>query len=233
MKIEYLYPELGNLFGDSANIKYLRACLPDAEIIMTHLGEEPAFVTGTDLTYCGSMTERAQMRAIEALRPWRDRLSEQIDAGARFLMTGNSFEMLGTVIEGGDAPVKGLDILPMRTEIDFAHRKNSLLLCRADGVVLTGFTSRFSNTYPESDVDGFAEIERGIGINSDSGFEGIRRKGFIGTYMLGPMLALNPEWTRVLLRAMGSEAEPAFNGAAMKAYELRLAEFRDPKCKLD
>ena len=30
MKIEYLYPELGNLFGDSANIKYLRACLPEA-----------------------------------------------------------------------------------------------------------------------------------------------------------------------------------------------------------
>ena len=38
MKLEYLYPELGNLFGDSANIRYLAKSLPGAEIIETPLG---------------------------------------------------------------------------------------------------------------------------------------------------------------------------------------------------
>ena len=233
MKIEYLYPELGNLFGDSANIKYLRACLPDAEIVMTHLGDEPAFVSGTDLTYCGSMTERGQLKALEALRPYRDALAETIERGGRFIMTGNSFELLGDSIENGGEKTVGLGILPMRAVVDVAHRKNSLLLGEADGVTLTGFTSRFSDVYPEPGLDGFMKLERGIGVNPGAGAEGVRRGNFIGTYMLGPLLALNPDWTRVLLRAMGSDAEPAYAEAAGEAYRVRLAEFRDMKRKLD
>ena len=32
MKIEILFPEYCNLFGDYGNMMYLKACLPDAEI---------------------------------------------------------------------------------------------------------------------------------------------------------------------------------------------------------
>ncbi len=233
MKIEYLYPELGNLFGDSANIKYLRACLPEAEIVMTKLGERPAFADGADLTYCGSMTERGQVRALAELRPWREALAERIEEGGRFLMTGNSFELLGEAIEGGAEPLEGLGILPLRAKTDLAHRKNSLILARADGVRITGFTSRFSCAFPGEGLAGFAELERGIGINPDASFEGVRKNNFIGTYILGPILALNPDWTRVLLRAMGSQAEPAYLEAAEQAYAARLAEFEDTKRKLD
>ncbi|MBR5707890.1 MAG: hypothetical protein IKX41_00730 [Oscillospiraceae bacterium] len=233
MKIEYLYPELGNLFGDSANVKYLRACLPEAEIVMTKLGDRPAFADGADLTYCGAMTERGQERALKELRPWREALAESVDAGGRFLMTGNSFELLGEVIEGGAEPLEGLCILPLRAKLDLAHRKNSLILARADGVTLTAFTSRFSCAWPGEGLEPFAELVRGIGINPDARFEGVRKNNFIGSYMLGPVLALNPGWTRVLLRAMGSDAEPAFLEAAEKAYETRLKEFEDTRRKLD
>ena len=233
MKIEYLYPELGNLFGDSANVKYIRACLPEAEIVMTKLGDRPAFADGADLTYCGAMTERGQERALKELRPWREALAESVDAGGRFLMTGNSFELLGEVIEGGAEPLEGLGILPLRAKLDLAHRKNSFILARADGVTLTAFTSRFSCAWPGEGLEPFAELVRGIGINPDANFEGVRKNNFIGTYMLGPVLALNPGWTRVLLRAMGSDAEPAFLEAAEKAYETRLKEFEDTRRKLD
>ena len=233
MKIEYLYPELGNLFGDSANIKYLRACLPEAEIVMTKLGERPAFIDGADLTYCGAMTERGQVRALGELRPWREALAESIEAGGRFLMTGNSFELLGEAIEGGAEPLEGLGILPLRAKLDLAHRKNSLWLARADGGTRTAFTSRFSCAWPGEGLEPFAELVRGIGINPEAGFEGVRKNNFIGTYMLGPVLALNPDWTRVLLRAMGSDAEPAYLEAARLAYETRLKEFEDTRRKLD
>ena len=32
MKIEILYPEIANLFGDLANIKYMMASIPDCKI---------------------------------------------------------------------------------------------------------------------------------------------------------------------------------------------------------
>ena len=35
MIIEILYPEHANLFGDMSNMRYLQACLPDAEFIRT------------------------------------------------------------------------------------------------------------------------------------------------------------------------------------------------------
>ena len=44
MKIETLFPEFCNLFGDISNIKYLKKCLPEAEFIDSPIDQEPAFV---------------------------------------------------------------------------------------------------------------------------------------------------------------------------------------------
>ncbi|MFR7484019.1 MAG: hypothetical protein ACLUVP_01720 [Acutalibacter sp.] len=41
MKIEILFPEFCNLYGDLANMDYLRRCLPQAEFVETSLQEEP------------------------------------------------------------------------------------------------------------------------------------------------------------------------------------------------
>ena len=74
MKIEILYPEAGNLFGDTANMKYLRLCLPEAEFVETPLGNEPAFMKEKiDLIYSGPMTERAQELALSSLLPYADK----------------------------------------------------------------------------------------------------------------------------------------------------------------
>ena len=71
MKLEYLYPELGNLYGDGANLGYLQKCLPEAETVETHLGDKPAFASDPEVVflYSGPMTERGQGIALEALRP--------------------------------------------------------------------------------------------------------------------------------------------------------------------
>ena len=56
MKIEMLYPEVCNLFGDISNIKYLKKCLTDAEIIKTEINSETAYVTqDIDMIYIGPM----------------------------------------------------------------------------------------------------------------------------------------------------------------------------------
>ena len=41
MKIEILFPEYANLFGDMGNILYLKACLPQAEFIDRCYKTEP------------------------------------------------------------------------------------------------------------------------------------------------------------------------------------------------
>ena len=51
MTIEFLYPELCNLYGDRGNMDYLRRCLP-ADTRQTYMGDEPWFVQHeVDLIY--------------------------------------------------------------------------------------------------------------------------------------------------------------------------------------
>ena len=52
MKIEVLYPEIANLYGDLENIDYLKKSYPEIEISKTHLNDEPLFVSEKpDLVY--------------------------------------------------------------------------------------------------------------------------------------------------------------------------------------
>ena len=61
IKVEILFPEFCNLFGDMYNMKYLKMCLPNAEFIETALDEIPAFVNeDVNLIYLGPMTEKTQ-----------------------------------------------------------------------------------------------------------------------------------------------------------------------------
>ncbi len=235
MKLEYLYPELGNLYGDGANMRYLRQCLPQAEYIETHIGETPAFVSDPEVSflYSGSMTERGQGIALEELRPYAGDLAARIEGGLHALFTGNSMELPGKSIDAGDGALEGLGIVDFRSRRDIAHRYNGFFLGNTNGIEITAFNSRFSHTSPGPDLSGFARVTRGIGLEPDCPFEGYRVGNFIGTYLLGPLLVLNPLLTQQLMASLGAEGLPARFTEALQAYEARLTEFRDGKRKLD
>ena len=79
MKIEVLFPEICNLFGDLYNINYLEKCLPEVQRVHTPLTGQPLFLTEEPaLVYLGPMSERSQEKVLEKLRPCRDRLAELI-----------------------------------------------------------------------------------------------------------------------------------------------------------
>ena len=97
MKIEILFPEFCNLYGDLANMDYLRRCLPQAEFVETSLQEEPLLAREkVDMVYLGPMTERLQEAVLEKLRPLRARIWELIDQDTLFLCTGNSWSSLAS-----------------------------------------------------------------------------------------------------------------------------------------
>ena len=89
MKIEVLFPEIANLYGDLMNVKYLEDCIPDAEIIHTSLQMKPRFVDEeVDLVYMGTTTEQGQLLALEKLMPYRDAILKRIEEGGNFLNYG-------------------------------------------------------------------------------------------------------------------------------------------------
>ena len=228
MKIETLYPEICDLYGDAMNVRYLSLALPDAEIISTPTKSAPAFIGGgVDLVYIGSMTESAQETAIAALSPHRDAIAARIADGGAFLATGNAAELFLDCIENEDnTRVPALGIFDGYARRRRPARSNSLYLGKYGDIDIVGFNSRFCHMY--SGAEPLFTTVRGLGRNPDTSDEGLRRNNFMATYLLGPLLVLNPPFTRELLRVIGAEdARVPHEDAANRAYEIRLREFSD------
>lgn len=234
MKIEILFPEYANLFGDMGNILYLKACLPEAEFIETAMNDAPRFLDeSVDLIYMGPMSEPAQEKVITRLMPCRERIRELIEGGTCFLFTGNAVETLYKEIEDGDRKIPALGLFDFTARRNFAHRHNSNFLGEFEGMALLGCKSQFTMAYGDNSQMYFAKAQRGIGINRDTPLEGIRKNNFIGTYLVGPLLVMNPPFTRYLLGLLGSDAPLAYSGAMEQAYAQRLKEFNDPAVRME
>jgi CobQ-like glutamine amidotransferase family enzyme len=230
MTIEILFPDVANLFGDLMNMRYLSLALPDAEIVRTPLRGKPAFAArDVELVYIGAMPESKQAPAIRALAPYADEIRRRVSSGGAVLATGNAFELFGKYIENEDGErIAGLDVLDAYSVRFRPQRRNSLYLGRFGECDIVGFNSRFSHTYGGEEP--LFRTTRGIGVNPNCPDEGIRRNNFMGTYILGPILALNPPLTRQLLRLIGApDAAPPCEEAATAAYDARLSVFRDSR----
>ena len=255
MKIEVLFPEICNLYGDLANIRYLKECLPDAEVINTSLQTRPRFLEEpVDLVYMGTTTENGQILALDQLRFYREQIMEQIDKGTNFLITGNAMELFGERIEeDGEEVCRGLGVFPGIARRSSVNRFNSLFLgtfepgpkAGQDGteeegpITVVGFKSQFGHTFCEEGDTGLDHLalftpERGPGMNRYAKGEGIRINNFFATYVIGPLLILNPPFTKWYIRnRLGAPIEElAFEAAATDSYNGRVEEYSDPKTGL-
>ena len=238
LTIEMLFPEIANLHGDNANIDYLSLCRPDAKVVRTALTDTPAFATSSvDLIYLGPLTEHGQLKAIERLRPHKQRIEALIEAGTTFLFTHNALEVLGTRIRNiemkYDAP--GVGIFDLESELRMFARYNGKVMGTVAAVgqehPIVGYKSQFSMVTAADTLPGFLIADRGIGRSTATAVEGVRRRGFIGTSPIGPLLITNPHFTRSLLTQLDPDSEPvlAHEQLARAAYEARLDDFRERK----
>jgi len=234
MKVEVLYPNICNLFGDAMNAEYLRRALPNAEFINTSLKERPRFADeNVDLIYMGSMTETGQSNVAQALLPHRARIQELINNGTVFLITGNALEIFGKYIENEDGTrVETLEIFNLCAKRQMMRRYNSLYLGTFGEIEIVGFKSQFSHNYDagEENVPALFETSRGAGRKPKQKEEGVRLNNFLATNVLGPLLPLNPLFARYILGLLGiNDCELPYEQEAMASYEARLREFKDPK----
>ena len=228
--IEILFPEFCNLFGDLSNMKYLKTCIPNAKFIETEFNSTPAFVSqDVNMIYMGPMTEKTQEKIIKKLQPYKERIQELIEKNVVFLMTGNSLEVFGKYIENEDGSrIEGLEIFDIYAKRNMLKRHSSLFVGKYEDIELVGFKSQFTFCYGDNSKMYYAEVEKGIGLNPDTKLEGIKKNNFIGTYVIGPILILNPQFTKKLLKMIGiNEPKLAFEEDVQKAYEQRLKELKN------
>lgn len=229
MKVEVLFPEFCNLYGDMYNMKYLKMCIPEAEFIETALDDVPAFTKeDVNMIYLGPMTENTQEKVIARLKPYKEKIEELIDKNVVFLFTGNAIEVLGKYIENEDgSKIDAIGIFDVYSKRNMMHRHNSYLIGKYEDIEIVGFKSQFTMMYGDNKDSYFVEVEKGIGLNKESNLEGIKKNNFVGTYLIGPILIQNPLLTKKFLKTMGAKEDKlAFEDDLMAAYDARLKELK-------
>lgn len=230
MKIEVLFPEICNLYGDLQNIQYLKRCCGEIEIAETDLRSRPRFLDeDVSLVYLGSTTERGMQLAAAALRPYLSEIKAKIDAGQFILATGNAPDALCETVESDKADAfAGLGILSGTVRYRMMARHNSFYLGKWEDMNIVGFKSLFGFT-SGSAADPWFTTTRGVGRDGKDGTaDGFRYREVYATHLIGPLLVLNPPLAKWVLRKIGAADTLAFESAITESYEKRVAEFTEP-----
>lgn len=241
MIIEVLYPEVCNLYGDLANVSYIKDALDDVKIVETHLNDEPLFVrkspgmkNAPDMVYMGTMTEDNQLLVIEKLSKYKEAIRSCIEDGMNFLITGNAVEVFGNkIIEDDVELAEGLGIIDIEARRQYTQRYNSLYVgdfaAENEVIKIVGFKSTFGFIYGNDLEKKLFDTVLGYADNLETKNEGVRVNNFIATYVIGPLMVLNPPFAKWYLKnRLGKDVEPAFYGPAMDAYNARVEEYCAP-----
>ena len=236
MKIEILFPEFANLYGEMSSIQYLKQCFPEAEFVETHLNTEPVFAKeDVSMVFMASMTESQQELVIDKLLPYKKRMEELIEKDVAFLMIGNAMEIFGEYILDEGKKISALGMFPIYAKRQMMNRYHCMVMGEMEGLAgkppmkIVGFKAQFSHSYGHNEDCYLYKVIRGAGLNPDSKYEGLRKHNFMATYTLGPILLMNPDFTRYLMRILGVENPVLpYEETIEKAYATRLAEFERP-----
>lgn len=231
-KIEVLYKEFANLYGDLGNIKFLENIVEDVSVIYTHLNDKPKFLEeDINLVYLGASTEKSQIYILNKLLDYKKQIKDKIENNLSFLIIGNSLEIFGKYIETIDKKrIEGLGIFDVYAKQIETYRHNSLILGETlNNIKIVGFKNQMSHLYG-SDKNYFLNLNLGTGRNKEQKEEGVKYKNFVGTYVIGPILPLNPDFAEFIVKNANGKIKKEANEIiiqAKKAKELRIKEYEN------
>ena len=190
-----LYNDIMNLYGDNGNIKVIKYHLDELKIkykidYLT-IDDEIDF-SKYDLVTIGSGTEQNRLICLNHLLKYKKEIKKEIENNKFFLITGNALALFGKAINNQ----KALNIF------DFSIEETE----RISKEIITKYDNNIKDIY------GFINHQDKI-IDNENIFKNnfIKNKNFYGTYILGPLLARNPEFTESFIN--------------------ELIKFKDPKSK--
>ena len=230
VKILHLYHDIMNLYGEYGNIKIIEKHLKDQGINVTidrkSIGEEKNFEL-YDFIYMGCGTEKNQKAILKDLLNEKEQFINTIEKNTVMLFTGNSFEILGNLIDDD----KALGLLNFETK----HREKRIttdVICTSQIFEnkVVGFINTMSNVLNNENALFKFEYSTANLVE-----DGISYKNVIGTHLIGPLLIRNPEILKYLIEKICTKKDENFKIKEIEyteekeGYELVLSELENRK----
>lgn len=182
IRVAHLYYDLMNLYGEIGNLKVIEYQLKKQKINVIidklSLNDKIEFEK-YDLIYIGSGTKKSTLLVLEDLKKYKQQVKEYIENNKFMLVTGNSINVFSKKI--GDT--EALNIFDFNISYSNARLVGDVIL---DNII--GFHNR--DTLIENN-------NNPIFNNSEIG---IHYKNFYGTYIIGPLLIRNPNFSQKFIK---------------------------------
>jgi CobQ-like glutamine amidotransferase family enzyme len=239
LRLLALYPEQMNIYADRGNMIFLQRRCEWRGIPFRYEAAGPGDrfdPSGHDLIYIGGGQDRDQVLVAEdMLRTKRDAIASAVDDGAALLAVCGGYQLLGHSYQLGEQSIPGLGIADLETIRDPGPRLIGNVSIEVDlgggPLVLAGFENHGGRTQLGPDAEPLGRVLHGHGNNDRDGYEGVKRRNLIGTYLHGPLLPKNA-WladhlialalerrtgTRPELEPLPDELEGAAHDSALRA----------------
>jgi lipid II isoglutaminyl synthase (glutamine-hydrolysing) len=220
LRLVALYPEQMNIYADRGNILFLQRRCEWRGIGFAYAASGPGDrldPEAHDLIYIGGGQDRDQrIVARDLLATKRDALAKAVTEDAVVLAVCGGYQLLGHGYQLGDERIEGLGLADLETVREPGPRLIGNVEIEVDlgtgGRELAGFENHGGRTRLGPDAVPLGRVIRGFGNNGADGFEGVRRRNMIGTYLHGPLLPKNAWFADRLIqlalaRRVGSEPE--------------------------
>ncbi len=199
LRLLALYPEQMNIYADRGNILFLQRRCEWRGIGFAYsaagLGE--GFDPGAhDFLYLGGGQDRDQVAvAADMVESKREEIASAVEDGAAMLAVCGGYQLLGHSYQLGDERLPGLGVADLETVREPGPRLIGNIAIEADlGAgegTLAGFENHGGRTYLGPGAQPLGRVLKGFGNNGKDGFEGVRHRNLIGTYLHGPLLPKN------------------------------------------
>ena len=206
--IAYLYSDLMNLYGENGNIKALKYAFnsQNVNVIIDSISIGSNFnLDKYDIIYIGSGTENNEDIVLKDIVKHKKEIKEYIENNKFLIATGNSVELFGKSIDDK----KALNIFKYTSrKLDKRLVGDVFVTDSNISDKIIGFQNRGSiienNEYP------LYEEDENLGV---------RYKNFYGSYLLGPILARNPELLKYIVSNVIKMKDENFK---FKSFDLKL-----------
>ena len=228
VKVLHLYYDIMNLYGEYGNIKVLEKHLQDqgfeVNVDKKTIGEEKSFET-YDFIYMGCGTEKNQKVVLEDLLKEKQEFINAIENDKLILLTGNSFELLGEIID----QEKALGVLNFKTEhLDKRITTDAICVSKKFNEKVVGFINT-SSVITDNDNPLFKYEYNTENLETD----GINYKNVLGTHLIGPLLIRNPEILESIIKQICISKNVEYKDIEYKeekaGYNLVLSELEKRK----
>ena len=217
--LEVLYPEYMNLYGDNGNVKFLEKNIPNLKIIYTNLNDKPYFLNNKiDILYMGPCTESQQEEIAVILNNYKKEIKKIIKDGVFILATGNSIEYFGKYIEKANKNKIGcLGLYNFYSKRIERLRYNENVIEYFKDIKVVGFKNQMSYLCGKD-----KQVIRNKETNK---IDFLVDNNLIATYILGPVLILNPVLFDYIMNKKKFKYNKLFQEDIIKAYAKRVEEF--------